>query len=112
MDMSIFIIRAILLAAIIYTSTVYAPLPWGQLANAVLGALLGAAIISLELRIRTVPAPQVAGGFIGHVLSTVSASIRQREELVPDGAGDPELHVQAHGLSPVADLSSVALVSR
>ena len=55
---------------------------------------------------------KVAGGFIGHVLSTVSASIRQREELVPDAAGDPELHVQAHGLSLVADLSSVALVSR
>ena len=71
--MSIFIIRAVLLAAIIYTSTVYAPLPWGQLANAVLGALLGAAIISLELRIRTVPAPQVAGGFIGAVLGVILA---------------------------------------
>ena len=73
MDMSIFIIRAVLLAAIIYTSTVYAPLPWGQLANAVLGALLGAAIISLELRIRIVPAPQVAGGFIGAVLGVILA---------------------------------------
>ena len=71
--MSIFIIRAILLAAIIYTSIVYAPLPWGQLANAALGALLGAAIISLELRIRTVPAGQVAGGFIGAVLGVILA---------------------------------------
>ncbi len=69
----IFIIRAILLAAIIYTSIVYAPLPWGQLANAALGALLGAAIISLELRIRTVPAGQVAGGFIGAVLGVILA---------------------------------------
>ena len=73
MDMSIFIFRAILLAVIIYMSTVYAPVPWGQLANAVIGALLGAAIIFLELRIRTVPAPQVAGGFIGAVLGVILA---------------------------------------
>ncbi len=71
--MFIFIIRAVLLAAIIYTSIVYAPLPWGQLANAALGALLGAAIISLELRIRTVAARQVAGGFIGAVLGVILA---------------------------------------
>ena len=71
--MSIFIIRAVLLAAIIYTSIVYAPLPWGRLANAALGALLGAAIISLELRIRTVAARQVAGGFIGAVLGVILA---------------------------------------
>ena len=71
--MSIFIIRAVLVAAIIYTSIVYAPLPWGQLANAALGALLGAAIISLELRIRTVAARQVAGGFIGAVLGVILA---------------------------------------
>ncbi len=71
--MSIFIIRAVLLAAIIYTSIVYAPLPWGQLANAALGALLGAAIISLELRIRTVAAREVAGGFIGAVLGVILA---------------------------------------
>ena len=71
--MSIFIITAVLLAAIIYTSIVYAPLPWGQLANAALGALLGAAIISLELRIRTVAALQVAGGFIGAVLGVILA---------------------------------------
>ncbi len=71
--MFIFIIRAVLLAAIIYTSIVYAPLPWGQLANAALGALLGAAIISLELRIRTVAAREVAGGFIGAVLGVILA---------------------------------------
>ena len=71
--MSIFIIRVVLLAAIIYTSIVYAPLPWGPIANAALGALLGAAIISLELRIRTVPARQVAGGFVGAVLGVILA---------------------------------------
>ena len=73
--MSIFIIRAVLLAAIIYTSIVYAPLPWGPIANAVLGALLGAAIISLELRIRTVPTRQVAGGFVGAVLGVILALV-------------------------------------
>ncbi|HLE21074.1 MAG TPA: PIN domain-containing protein [Vicinamibacteria bacterium] len=71
--MSTFIIRIILLAAVIYTSVIYAPLPWGGLANASLGALLGVAIIWLEFRIRTVPARQVAGGFIGAVLGVLLA---------------------------------------
>jgi uncharacterized protein YacL len=61
------------LAAVIYTSVIHAPLPWGGLANAALGALLGAAIISLELRIRTVPARQVAGAFMGAVLGVILA---------------------------------------
>ena len=71
--MSIFIIRTILLAGVIYTSVLFAPLPGGTLANAALGAVLGIAIISLELRVRTVPARQVAGGFIGAVLGVLLA---------------------------------------
>ncbi len=71
--MSIFIIRTLLLAAVIYTTVLFAPLPWGTLANAALGAVLGIAIISLELRVRTVPARQVAGGFIGAVLGVLLA---------------------------------------
>jgi len=71
--MSTFIIRTILLAAIIYCSVHFAPLPWGALANAALGAVLGVAIISLELRVRTVPARKVAGGFIGAVLGVLLA---------------------------------------
>jgi len=71
--MSTFIIRTILLAGIIYCSVLFAPLPWGPLANAALGAVLGVAIISLELRVRTVPARKVAGGFIGAVLGVLLA---------------------------------------
>lgn len=71
--MSIFIIRALLLAAIIYTSVIHAPLPGGVLVNAALGAVLGVAIILVEHRIRTVPARTVAGGFIGAVLGVVLA---------------------------------------
>jgi uncharacterized protein YacL len=71
--MSTFIIRTILLAGIIYCSVLFAPLPWGPLANAALGAVLGVAIISLELRVRTVPARKVAGGFMGAVLGVLLA---------------------------------------
>ena len=71
--MSIFIIRTILIAAIICTSVLFAPLPWGTLVNAALGAALGIAIISLEMRVRTVPARQVAGGFIGALLGVLLA---------------------------------------
>jgi uncharacterized protein YacL len=71
--MWISILRLLLFAAVVATSTAYAPLPWGRPVNAAVGVVLGAVIIFLETRIRNVPARQAAGGFIGALLGVLLA---------------------------------------
>jgi len=71
--MWILIIRALLLAAVVATSVVYALLPWGKPINAALGVMIGVVIIFLESRIRLLPARDVFGGFIGAVGGVVLA---------------------------------------
>jgi uncharacterized protein YacL len=71
--MWILIIRLLLFAAIVATSTAYAPLPWGRPLNAAVGVVLGTVIILLERRIRAMPARQAVGGFIGALTGVVLA---------------------------------------